>query len=50
MTVIDASEDGITSWRDYWDQQTFSEQLGLEFPEILPLVPRMLARKVESSL
>lgn len=50
MTVIDVSEDGITSWRDYWDQQTFSEQLGLEFPAIVPLVPRILVRKVTASL
>jgi len=50
MTVIDVSDDGITSWRDYWDQQTFSEQLGLTFPDIVPLVPRMAVAKVEEFL
>lgn len=46
MTVIDVSDDGITSWRDYWDQQTFSEQLGLTFPEIVPLAPKIAVAKV----
>lgn len=46
MTVIDVSDDGITSWRDYWDQQTFTEQLGLTFPEIVPLIPRIAVAKV----
>ena len=50
MTVIDVSEDGITSWRDYWDQQTFSEQLGLEFPAIVPLVPKIVLRKVTTAI
>lgn len=50
MTVIDVSDDGITSWRDYWDQQTFSEQLGLTFPEILPLVPKLAVAKVRESV
>lgn len=50
MTVIDVSEAGITSWRDYWDQQAFSEQLGLGFPDILPLVPKMAVRTVKKSL
>lgn len=28
--IIDVSEDGITSWRDYFDRQSFVEQLGLD--------------------
>lgn len=50
MTVIDVSDRGITSWRDYWDQQTFSDQLGLSFPDILPLVPKIVAAKVRDSV
>jgi len=50
MTVIDVSADGITSWRDYWDQQTFTEQLGLEFPAIVPLVPKIVLRKVRRAV
>lgn len=50
MTVLDVSDDGITSWRDYWDQQTFAEQLGLTFPDILPLVPRIVVRKLKNAL
>ncbi len=50
MTVVDVAEDGITSWRDYWDQQAFSEQLGLEFPAILPLLPRLAVRKLQMSV
>lgn len=30
VSVITVSEDGITSWRDYFDRQTFTEQLGLK--------------------
>jgi steroid delta-isomerase-like uncharacterized protein len=29
VTVIEVSGDGITSWRNYWDQQGLAEQLGL---------------------
>lgn len=50
MTVIDFSDDGITSWRDYWDQQAFSEQLGLTFPEILTLAPKIAVAKVKEAL
>lgn len=46
MTVIELSDDGITSWRDYWDQQAFSEQLGLTFPDIVPLIPKIAVAKV----
>jgi len=30
VTIIDVAEEGITSWRDYFDKQSFAEQLGLE--------------------
>lgn len=30
VTIIDLSEAGITYWRDYFDRQSFVEQLGLE--------------------
>jgi steroid delta-isomerase-like uncharacterized protein len=50
MTVIDVSDDGITSWRDYWDRQMFTEQLGLEFPAIVPLLPKIVLRKVKTGL
>lgn len=29
VTVITVSDEGITSWRNYWDQQDLAEQLGL---------------------
>jgi len=38
-SVITVSDDGITSWRDYWDQQVFREQLGLTFPAVLGHLP-----------
>lgn len=50
MTVIDVSDEGITSWRDSWDQQTFSEQLGLTFPDIVPLIPRIAVAKVRQAV
>lgn len=46
MTVIDVSDEGITAWRDYWDQQAFADQLGLGFPAIVPLLPKMLLAKL----
>lgn len=46
VTVIDVSDDGITSWRDYWDQQTYREQLGLTFPAIVRLIPKIAVAKV----
>lgn len=39
VSVVEVSGDGITSWRDYWDQGTFREQLGLTFPAVLRQVP-----------
>lgn len=30
VTIVEVSENGITSWRDYFDKQSFAEQLGLE--------------------
>jgi len=29
VSIITTSDDGITSWRDYWDQQNFVEKLGI---------------------
>ena len=48
MVVIDTSDDGITAWRDYWDGRTFFEQLGLTFPEILPLLPKLVVAKARA--
>lgn len=47
VSVIVVGDDGVTYWRDYWDQQTFSEQLGLTFPAIVPLLPRMALAKLK---
>ncbi|MFC7225416.1 ester cyclase [Halalkalicoccus sp. GCM10025322] len=30
VSIITVSDDGITSWTDYWDQMELAEQLGLE--------------------
>lgn len=29
VSIIAVSDDGITSWTDYWDQQQYAEQLGI---------------------
>jgi len=42
VTVMDVSDAGFTSWRDYWDQQQFKEELGATFPEVIWHVPRIL--------
>lgn len=46
MSVISVSDDGITSLRDYWNENGFAEQLGLAFPEIFPTLPRIAAAKL----
>lgn len=45
-SVITVGEDGITDWRDYWDQQTFREQLGLTFPTVLAQLPGFVRWKL----
>lgn len=46
VSVVTVADDGVTSWRDYWDQQAFAEQLGLTFPEIVPMLPRIALAKL----
>lgn len=50
VSVIEVSADGITSWRDYWDQQAFREQLGLTVPEVLGHLPRFVRWTVDERL
>lgn len=40
VSVIEVSDDGITAWRDYWDQQTFRDRLGLPVPAVGGHLPR----------
>lgn len=47
VSVIDVDADGITAWRDYFDQQAFAEQLGLTFPDVVPLLPRLAVAKLK---
>lgn len=42
-SVIELSDEGITDWQDYWDQQTFREQLGLTVPAVFGQLPGMVA-------
>ena len=30
VAIVTVSDDGITSWRDYWDRMALMEQLGVE--------------------
>ncbi|MFT4889275.1 MAG: steroid delta-isomerase-like uncharacterized protein [Halobacteriales archaeon] len=41
VDVMTVSEEGITSVRGYFDQETFAEQLGLTFPAIVGQFPRL---------
>ncbi|MFB6210264.1 MAG: ester cyclase [Halobacteriales archaeon] len=50
VSIITVSENGITSWRDYWDQQTFRDQLGLTFPAIFHHLPTFIRWKLHESL
>jgi len=49
VSIIKVSDDGITSWRDYWDQQTFREQLGLTFPAVIGHLPRFARWKLSKT-
>lgn len=48
VTVIELEEHGIASWRDYFDQVAFREQLGVTFPDVLALAPRIAVEKLRS--
>jgi len=50
VSVITVSEDVITSWRDYWDQQTFRDQPGLTVPIVLKHVPTFVRWKLDEVL
>lgn len=50
VSVITVSEEGITAWRDYWDQQTFREQLGLTFPAVVGHLPTFVGWKVRNAV
>lgn len=50
VSVISVSDEGITDWRDYWDQQTFREQLGLTVPAVFGHVPSFVIWKLRSAL
>lgn len=49
-SIATASDDGITYWRDYYDQQTLAEQLGLTFPSIIIYLPTIAWGKIRSIL
>lgn len=46
VSIVSVSADGITSWRDYWDQQAFREQLGLTVPAVIGHLPRFARWKL----
>jgi steroid delta-isomerase-like uncharacterized protein len=48
VTVIELDADGIASWRDYFDQVAFREQLGLTFPAIIAVAPELALEKLRS--
>jgi steroid delta-isomerase-like uncharacterized protein len=50
VAVLELGEDGIESWRDYFDQVAFREQLGLTFPAVLALAPKLAVRKLKAVL
>ncbi|WP_435064860.1 ester cyclase [Halobaculum sp. EA56] len=50
VSIISVSDEGITSWRDYWDQQTFRDQLGLTVPAVLGHLPRFARWKLADAL
>lgn len=49
-SVVELSEDGISSIRGYYDQNELADQLGLTFPDILGQLPRMAAGAIKEAL
>ncbi len=49
VSIITVSDDGITSWRDYWDQQTFRNQLGLTVPAVVSHLPKFARWKLSKT-
>lgn len=47
-SIVAVSDEGITSWRDYYDQLTLAEQLGLTFPNVILHLPKLAWRKGRS--
>ena len=50
MSVVTIAEDGITSFRGFFDQQSFAEQLGLTFPAVLGQLPTLAVGKVRQAV
>jgi predicted ester cyclase len=50
VSVIEVGDDGIVSWRDYWDQGAFRAQLGLTFPAVVGHLPRFARWTLENRL
>lgn len=48
VDVMTVSAEGITAVRGYFDQETFAEQLGLTFPEIVGQLPRLAVEAIRS--
>lgn len=50
VDIVTITEDGIASVRGYFDRQTFAEQLGLTFPEVIGQVPTLAVGMVAERL
>lgn len=50
MSVVEIAEEGITSIRGYFDQQSFAEQLGLTFPAVVGQLPTLATGKARQVL
>jgi steroid delta-isomerase-like uncharacterized protein len=49
-SVIRCSEEGITHWRDYWNEQTFREQLGLAGAGLVTKLPGFALWKLRNAV
>ncbi|MFB6309376.1 MAG: nuclear transport factor 2 family protein [Haloarculaceae archaeon] len=48
VIVLNFADDGVVSCREYWNKETFREELGLTFPEIVRHVPRLVGGKLRA--
>ena len=48
VIVLTFDEDGVTTCREYWNEATFRDELGLTFPTVLRHVPRLVAGKLKA--
>lgn len=48
VIVLNFGDAGVVSCREYWNKETFREELGLTFPTIVAHAPRLITGKLKT--